>query len=1121
LGLAILVLTGFLLCVPAETGEAVLMPRVVRPQFPTDDVVIATAIATEAPFNAKGDGEGDCSAAIQAAIDAVKAQGGGVVFLPAGRYRCQGNLTIKEAVTLRGDWHSPDQNPKVEGTVLMPVGGRGKEGLPAFISVEPGAGIRELSIWYPEQKPEEIAPYPWTIYQKPGDNCTVHRVTLVNSYQGIRIGPEWNELHTIRQVYGTPLKCGIWMDFCTDIGRLVQIRFAPKYWLESGLVERTPEREAALRRFLKEKGTGVEMRRSDWEYFFDLKLEGYARGVHVLAGEKGTANAVLYDVEATGGGVGLEIAQVNEFGLAVTNCCFVGETAGVLATGSFSTVSQFNACHFGGEARQAVRLDGNGKLSFQNCTFAKRTEAAVVAERGSLTLLGCEFLQAGPHVRLGPAVQRAHLLGNRFQGEPAIENQSAGDVQMTHCDFRFARPRKEAGAAIVPALFPDRRPATEKLFNVAEFGAKTGDDGDNTAAFQAALDAAGKAQGGTVYVPGGKYRFAGCLSVPAGVELRGIFDVPHHTISGGSVLMTTAGRGEENGTPFVTLAAAAGVRGLTIWYPEQDIRKITPYPWAIRGGGPGCWVMDVSTSNAYQGVNFGTNPSDNHLLRYVCGAPLKRGLYVSKGSGVVDECHFNPHFWGRRPGHFPEPKGLAKGEDLVRMTWEYQQRNLDAFIFGRCTPTLQVNNFVYAALHGLHFVDDGGGSFGRVINHGTDGASHGLTVEATHPNGLEFLNTELVLLGPTPLASFLTTEKFAGKVSLFNTLSWGAAGPTAVLRGKGEVLLQQWNTTQGLMVVEGGRAELENLHFQGNPAFHVQAGAGVEQLRLVGNTGPSAFRFTPGKNVTGLVNALPLGGGGGGTFRSGFETGQPQPKWKDHTENTQNVNGRCCHIEAGAGRDGGQGLVIAGEDRAAKPSYVYYKVFEANLEVGAGTVLSYWLKPENELSRHTGVDLDFADGSTLRDSAARDQNGQPLHPGAAKGKAGEWTKIECHLGRWHAGKTIRTIVVAYDDAEGTGSFKAAFDDLEIASPADEKVLVVRAEPAAGTHAAPLTVKLAAEPAAPVRYTVDGSLPDAQSPLYEKPVVLEKPGLYEVRFVATDAEGRPRTKVKSVLYEVGK
>jgi len=188
-------------------------------------------------------------------------------------------------------------------------------------------------------------------------------------------------------------------------------------------------------------------------------------------------------------------------------------------------------------------------------------------------------------------------------------------VQIAHCDFHFARPSKEADGRLAPALPPDRRPGTAKLFNVADFGAKTGNDGDNTAAFQAALDAAGKAEGGTVYVRPARTGFAGNLTVPAAVELRGVHDraASHHF---GRLSLDDDGgprRGERDALHHAD--GRGGCARLTIWYPEQDIRKIEPYPWAIRGGA-NCWVLDVSTSNSYQAVDFGTNRSTGHLLRY-------------------------------------------------------------------------------------------------------------------------------------------------------------------------------------------------------------------------------------------------------------------------------------------------------------------------------------------------------------------------------------------------------------------------------------------------------------------------------------------------------------------------
>jgi hypothetical protein len=237
-------------------------------------------------------------------------------------------------------------------------------------------------------------------------------------------------------------------------------------------------------------------------------------------------------------------------------------------------------------------------------------------------------------VALSQPVRLALLLGNRF-AEPAqaVQNASKGDVQIDNKPLASQRFN-------VPTLQmpPDPKPAKAGLYNVLDFGAqpsKANTTFDNTSAFQAALDAAGRAGGGTVYVPGGFYRFSGHLQVPTGVEMRGVFDVPHHTMSLGSVLLPTEGRGSEQGAPFISLASKSGLRGLTFWYPEQFVDDIVPFPWTVRSMGPGCWMMDVSTANSYNYVDFGTHASEGHLLRYVAGSPLRRGIRVSKGSGVV------------------------------------------------------------------------------------------------------------------------------------------------------------------------------------------------------------------------------------------------------------------------------------------------------------------------------------------------------------------------------------------------------------------------------------------------------------------------------------------------------
>src|SRR3974390_2291429 len=78
------------------------------------------------------------------------------------------------------------------------------------------------------------------------------------------------------------------------------------------------------------------------------------------------------------------------------------------------------------------------------------------------------------------------------------------------------------------ALLMCAAPAPDQ-YSVLDFGAKGDGKTDDTAAFQKALDAASKAGGGVVYAPRGNYFFAGHLSVPGAVTLKGMWEsVPSH-----------------------------------------------------------------------------------------------------------------------------------------------------------------------------------------------------------------------------------------------------------------------------------------------------------------------------------------------------------------------------------------------------------------------------------------------------------------------------------------------------------------------------------------------------------------------------------------------------------------
>src|SRR5882762_10124429 len=97
------------------------------------------------------------------------------------------------------------------------------------------------------------------------------------------------------------------------------------------------------------------------------------------------------------------------------------------------------------------------------------------------------------------------------------------------CFLHFPAPNFPATSGFLPILVAAifLSPAfvvagpTPDSYSVLDFGAKADGKTDDTAAFQKTLDAAAQAGGGTVYAPRGNYFFAGHLTVPNAVTLKG------------------------------------------------------------------------------------------------------------------------------------------------------------------------------------------------------------------------------------------------------------------------------------------------------------------------------------------------------------------------------------------------------------------------------------------------------------------------------------------------------------------------------------------------------------------------------------------------------------------------
>ena len=283
--LALIIAVGFIF--PCFAEENVRKPVIVETVYPTDDVVIADIIATDAPYNADNTGKNDATSAIQKAIDDCAQTGGGTVWLPKGEYRLTGNVYIRQFVTLRGDYQDPDTGNEY-GTIIIADVESSDAMTPGLFTVGASAGAVGLTVWYPAQNIENVKPYPYTFYV-PGNEeymlSTIQNCTLINSYRGIGVCSECengvyqcHEMLTIENVKGTCLYEGLNSYNSADVDTVKTLYILNKYWAESGERFNAPE-ENIIDEYTRENGYGFVLGDLEWPQFADVKISEMKYGI--------------------------------------------------------------------------------------------------------------------------------------------------------------------------------------------------------------------------------------------------------------------------------------------------------------------------------------------------------------------------------------------------------------------------------------------------------------------------------------------------------------------------------------------------------------------------------------------------------------------------------------------------------------------------------------------------------------------------------------------------------------------------------------------------------------------------------------------------------------------------
>lgn len=388
-------------------------------------------------FDEFNDGSKDASEIIQQTLDKA-GEKGEEVFIPSGHYRLDKSISIPKGVTLKGTWEAPHHANLDKGTVLLAYAGKGDESSQPLITLNPGSTLSGVTIYYPEQNIDNVQPYPWTIQGK-GMHNSVTDVTLVNPYKGIDIGTYPNELHYLRNIFGCPLKIGVYINDCTDIGRIENVHFNPHYWgRDEGDGEKRPDWKKLIDYLLTES-EGFIFGRTDWEYVINTFCFGQKIGYHFISTDQGACNGNFLGIGADGTKNAVVVDQSYPYGILITNGEFVSMNADdpiqIVVSKNNQGVLQLNNCAFWGPSNQIAKIEGTGSVSFVQCNFhywdhAKKELAAIEANGGNLIVSNCNFHQSKKHIKLGKDHGSAVISGNITNGKIKIDNECDGDVQI-------------------------------------------------------------------------------------------------------------------------------------------------------------------------------------------------------------------------------------------------------------------------------------------------------------------------------------------------------------------------------------------------------------------------------------------------------------------------------------------------------------------------------------------------------------------------------------------------------------------------------------------------------------------------------------------------------------------
>ncbi|MBQ9481684.1 MAG: hypothetical protein IJU84_05940, partial [Clostridia bacterium] len=208
-------------------------------------------------YGAKGNGSADDTEAFLKALEAARKNGGGIVFVPSGKYSVSSRLEVPQNTEILGEWYGYRTGSPSQINVRYQGGGNDY-----FIGLSAGSGVQGITFYLPDNKPESyaaptgdsygyangsaydpttdvfptealgIAPRPYLIRGR-GDSVWAENICITNGYNGIDLKSERCDNFVVRGVWGTCMNSGIEVGGGSENGQISCVFFTFGTWWES------------------------------------------------------------------------------------------------------------------------------------------------------------------------------------------------------------------------------------------------------------------------------------------------------------------------------------------------------------------------------------------------------------------------------------------------------------------------------------------------------------------------------------------------------------------------------------------------------------------------------------------------------------------------------------------------------------------------------------------------------------------------------------------------------------------------------------------------------------------------------------------------------------------------